>query len=132
MDAETAPVEKKYISFDQLRKQRQALERELQAFPPQDERSALICEYQVLILDLQIECEQRRRDLRTHTMMYRKRISKVVKDGLEIETSKSFFGWEKIDKPYLQLIDKKETEGIEYFTDLINKARNEQTAIPIG
>jgi hypothetical protein len=113
-----------------LTKQRQALERERQAFPTDDERTNNIYDYQILILDLKIECERRRQDLRIHTAMSRKRITTRREGDVEIEETKSFFGWEKIDKPYLDAIAKKETDGIKYFTDLINQTRNEQTAIP--
>jgi hypothetical protein len=118
-------------SVTQLLKQLQSLQRERKEFPETDETQQLIFDYRELIYDVQIECERRRLEIRTQFAISRKRITKRIVDNLEIEETSTMFNWEMLDKPYLAAIDLKEAKAIQYFTDLINKTRNEQqTAIP--
>jgi hypothetical protein len=106
-----------------LLEQLNAVKKEMRLFPAQTEIEAGMYEARICMVELKIECERRRQALRVEYAMCRKRTVTKVENEKEIELTMTLFGWEKLQKISMDIIDERETKGIEFYTNQVNQLR---------
>jgi hypothetical protein len=111
------------MSEQLLREQLKAVLTEMRHFPAQTETEAGLYACRAELIELKLECERRRQALRIEFALSKKR--KVIKTegDKSFESVLTMFGWEKLHKVSLEIIDERESKGIEYYTNHMNQLR---------